>query len=66
MVNEAQQREARLHTKAFARVLEHFPMTRKRPAHLISRETGTFLDWNKAIEIDSADDAATRVEKGHR
>jgi hypothetical protein len=46
-------------------------MTRKtRPAHHISRETGTrngtFLDWNKAIETDSADDAATRVEKGHR
>src|ERR1700754_1252902 len=40
-------------------------MRRKtRPPHHISPETGTFFDWNKAIETDSADDAANPRRKG--
>jgi hypothetical protein len=64
---DPQKREARLQTHAFARVLEHFPMTRKtrlEASHL--RENGTFFDWNKAIETHPAEDAANHAEKGHR
>jgi hypothetical protein len=64
---DPQKREARLQTHAFARVLEHFPMTRKtrlKASHL--RETGTLFDWNKAIETHPAEDAANHAEKGHR
>jgi hypothetical protein len=49
MVNES---------RAFARVLEHFPVTGKTRAgssHL--RENGTFLEPDKAIETHPADDA---------
>jgi hypothetical protein len=45
---------------AFARVLEHFPMTRKTrlgASHV--RQNGTLFEPDKAIETHPADDAAT-------
>src|SRR5205807_1100488 len=47
-----------------ARVLEHFPtprQTRLDPSHW--RQNGTFLERNKPIETDSADDAAGPRQK---
>jgi hypothetical protein len=38
--------------------------TRLAASHL--RETGTFFDWNKAIETHPAQDAPNLAEKGHR
>jgi hypothetical protein len=58
MVNES---------RAFARVLEHFPMTGKtRAGASHPRESGTFLEPDKAIETHPADDARKRAKKGHR
>jgi hypothetical protein len=45
---------------AFARVLEHFPVTRKtRPGASHVRQNGTLFEPDKAIETDRGDDAAT-------
>jgi uncharacterized membrane protein YcfT len=50
---------------AFAGVLEHFPVTRKtRPEPSQKRETGTFLERNKAIETLGLEDAANPRRKG--
>jgi hypothetical protein len=52
---------------AFARVLEHFPMTRKtRLSASHPRGNGTLFEPDKAIETDPADDAARHAKKGHR